>query len=44
MKKLLSWNVNGIRANIKKGGMDSVVDINPDVICLQETKATQDQV
>jgi len=44
MKKLLSWNVNGIRANIKKGGMDSVVDINPDVICLQETKATPDQV
>ena len=44
MKKLLSWNVNGIRANIKKGGMDSVVDINPDVICLQETKARPDQV
>ncbi|HNX58016.1 MAG TPA: exodeoxyribonuclease III [Spirochaetota bacterium] len=42
--KLISWNVNGIRAVIGKGFHDFVKAHNPDVLCLQETKATPDQV
>ena len=37
--KLVSWNVNGIRAIVKKGFLESVADMSPDIICLQETKA-----
>ena len=42
--KILSWNVNGIRAVIKKGFYKYMNDINPDVICIQETKANPEQV
>lgn len=42
--KYVSWNVNGIRAVAKKGFSDLVREMNPDVLCLQETKATPDQV
>ena len=42
--KLLSWNVNGIRASLKKGFLDFVEKENPDILCLQETKAHPDQV
>ena len=42
--KLLSWNVNGIRAGLKKGFMDFARDCGADVICIQETKAQPDQV
>ena len=42
--KLLSWNVNGIRASIKKGFSKSMEHENPDIICLQEIKANQEQV
>ncbi|HJM84729.1 MAG TPA: endonuclease/exonuclease/phosphatase family protein, partial [Candidatus Marinimicrobia bacterium] len=37
--KIISWNVNGIRAAIKKGFLDFVEKYNPDILCLQETKA-----
>ncbi len=37
--KLISWNVNGIRAALKKGAMDYFASGQADVICLQETKA-----
>src|SRR6185436_7265965 len=37
--KLVSWNVNGIRAVLKKGFMDYMQAVDADVICLQETKA-----
>ena len=36
--KLLSWNVNGIRAVLKKGFVEFVAAQNPDILCLQETK------
>jgi exodeoxyribonuclease-3 len=39
---LVSWNVNGIRAIIKKGFLESVSAMAPDVICLQETKASDE--
>ncbi len=42
--KLISWNVNGIRAIEKKGFLSMIRDLNPDVLCLQETKAQDDQV
>jgi len=42
--KLYSWNVNGIRAVIKKGTFQTfVAEHQPDVLCLQETKAQQGQ-
>lgn len=42
--KLISWNLNGIRAVAKKGLNDKINEMNPDVICFQETKAQDDQV
>ena len=42
--KLLSWNVNGVRAAVKKDFVKSVKKIDADVICLQETKAQPDEV
>jgi exodeoxyribonuclease-3 len=42
--KIISWNVNGIRAVLKKGFADFVDKSNPDILCLQETKAHPDQV
>lgn len=42
--RLLSWNVNGIRAAYKKGFVDWFVKENPDVLCLQETKAHPEQL
>jgi exodeoxyribonuclease-3 len=42
--KLYSWNVNGIRAVINKGAFQSfVVEHQPDILCLQETKAKKGQ-
>lgn len=41
---LISWNVNGIRASVKKGFEKSLKELNPDILCLQETKAQDDQV
>lgn len=40
---LLSWNVNGLRAVIKKGFSDIVRDLDPDILLLQETKLQEDQ-
>lgn len=37
--KIVSWNVNGIRAALRKGAMDYFSTVDADVICLQETKA-----
>ncbi len=42
--KLISWNVNGIRAVAKKNFFDDLPKMNADVLCLQETKAQDDQV
>ena len=40
---LVSWNVNGIRAIVKKEFVASVKTMQPDVICLQETKAAKEE-
>jgi exodeoxyribonuclease-3 len=42
--KILSWNVNGIRAALRKDFLKSMQEHNPDIICLQETKAHPEQV
>jgi len=42
--KLLSWNVNGIRAALNKGAAESILAEKPDILCLQETKARPEQV
>ena len=42
--KILSYNVNGIRAALKKGFTNWLESTNADVICLQETKALEEQV
>jgi len=44
MQKLISWNLNGIRASVKKGLLNSIAQLDPDAICFQETKAQDDQV
>ena len=42
--KIFSWNVNGLRAIIKKRFYDIIAEQDPDIICLQEIKANKDQV
>lgn len=42
--KIVSWNVNGIRACLKKGFYDFFNDVDADIFCIQETKANQEQV
>ncbi len=42
--KLVSWNVNGIRAILKKDFLQDVKEMDPDILCLQETKAQPDDV
>ncbi len=42
--KIISWNVNGIRAVLKKGFLEWFEKESPDVLCLQEIKASPDQV
>lgn len=44
MKKIVSYNVNGIRAAMKKGFMEWMAAVDADVICIQETKAQNDQI
>ncbi len=41
---LISWNVNGVRAIVKKDFISQVKSLNPDIICLQETKAQKEEV
>ena len=41
---LISWNVNGIRAILKKDFLEIIKKHNPDILCLQESKAHKDQV
>ena len=46
MKKItaLSWNVNGLRAVHKKGALEPILALGADILCLQETKASPDQL
>ncbi|WP_027394748.1 exodeoxyribonuclease III [Aquimarina latercula] len=42
--KIISYNVNGIRAALKKGFIEWLIQADPDVICLQEIKANKEQL
>lgn len=42
--KIISWNVNGIRACYKKGSFTEILKQSPDILCIQETKAHPDQL
>jgi exodeoxyribonuclease III len=42
--KLISWNVNGIRACVKKGFMDYFREMDADIFCIQETKLQEGQI
>lgn len=44
MTRIITYNVNGIRAAIKKGFMEWLVAADPDIVCIQETKAQPDQI
>ena len=44
MKKLISWNVNGLRACVTKGFLDFFKEIDADVFCVQETKLQEGQI
>lgn len=41
--KLISWNVNGLRACLGKGFVESMTALNPDFLCIQETKMQEGQ-
>ena len=41
--RLISWNVNGIRAAMKKGFLGFVTEQDPDILCIQETKMQEGQ-
>jgi len=42
--KIISYNINGIRSSTKKGLNDFIKNVNADIICLQETRATKEQI
>ena len=42
--KLVSWNVNGIRACVQKGFYDFFQQVNADIFCIQETKMQPNQL
>jgi len=44
MTRIISYNVNGIRAAIRKGFLEWLTDVDADIICIQETKAQPEQV
>lgn len=44
MKRILSYNVNGIRSALNKGLLDFLSEVNPDIVCFQETKAQPGQM
>lgn len=44
MSKLISWNVNGLRACVTKGFLDYFKELDADVFCLQETKLQEGQI
>ena len=41
---IISWNINGLRAIIKKDFLENIKEMNPDILCLQETRATAESV
>ncbi|MBR61616.1 MAG: exodeoxyribonuclease III [Dehalococcoidia bacterium] len=42
--RLISWNINGIRAAFRKGSLDNIANLNADILCVQELKAQRHQM
>lgn len=42
--KLISWNVNGLRACVTKGFLDYFTELDADIFCIQETKLQEGQI
>jgi exodeoxyribonuclease-3 len=42
--RLLTWNVNGLRARIKQGFSEAINELKPDILCIQETRARPEQL
>ena len=42
--KLISWNVNGLRAVLTKGFKESFENLDADIFCIQETKMQENQI
>ena len=42
--KIVTWNVNGLRAALRKDALSAVLDWTPNLLCLQEIKARPDQL
>ena len=42
--RIISWNVNGLRAVAKRGDFNWIIKEKPDIVCLQEVKAEADQL
>ncbi|HVN72714.1 MAG TPA: exodeoxyribonuclease III [Desulfomonilia bacterium] len=42
--KMISWNVNGLRAILKNNFLESIRAVNPDIVCLQETRVSQHEI
>lgn len=42
--KIVSWNVNGLRARIKTGFEKTIAELDPDIVCIQETRCTPAQL
>ena len=43
-QKITTWNVNGLRAVLKKGNLSEILDFSPDILMLQEVKSRPDQI
>ena len=44
MKKMISWNVNGLRASVGKGFLDVFHELDADIFCIQESKLQEGQI
>ena len=44
MRNIISWNVNGLRAVHRKGNIEQVLHMKPDILCIQETKSLPEQL
>jgi exodeoxyribonuclease-3 len=42
--RIISWNVNGLRARLKQGFDHTIKQLKPDILCIQETRARRDQL
>lgn len=42
--QIISWNVNGLRAVARKGDFNQILELGPDILCIQETKSLPDQL